>query len=204
VKYFWPARNNTVAMRNRKICLAILIILALMPALFLLLAHIKLRRFEGLRPGDWLPQARVLSQSRLWLETVSWRGTHTLLVVVTPGCPLCQREIESLASIAPTFPDLRIVLLSTRNDITGLQVPFPVYTDPDGAFLRKVRRLFTPAIYLVDPAGQVRYARIGQQDAREEKALFMQLLEPTHDSAPEPSRQFGFGNSRIMPMERHE
>jgi hypothetical protein len=163
-------------MINRKICLALLIALVLTPVLFLLWARSTLRRFDGLKAGDWLPEARVLSQDHSWLETVSWRGTPTLLVVVTPGCFSCRHEIESLASIAPLFPSLRIVLLSTRGDIAGLAAPFPVFTDPDGIFLQKVKKLFTPAIYWVNPSGQVGYARVGRRDADEEKALLTKLL----------------------------
>jgi len=116
-------------MRTRKIYLAILITFALMPALLLFLARGALRRYEGLKPGDRLPDARLLSQDRSQLDTASWRGTPTLLVIFHPGCPSCLLEIESLASIAPAFPELRIVLLSSLRDMSVLQSLFSIYYD---------------------------------------------------------------------------
>ncbi len=164
-------------MRKRKLGLAILSILAGLPALFLLLAQNSLKEFDGLKPGDRLPRARLQSVGQTWIETDAWAGTPTLLVVFQSGCSACRVELDSLSSIAPSFPDLRIALLSTQTEVAGMHTLFPIYVDPGGCFLSKVRRLATPALYWIDASGMVRYTRIGPRSATEEEGLVRRLLE---------------------------
>jgi peroxiredoxin len=164
-------------MRNRNIRIAILTLLAAMPALFLLLAQRSLRGYDGLQPGDLLPRARLQSMDRTWVETVTWRGTPTLLVVYQPGCKACRLELETLAAVAPSFPGVRIVLLSAKNELKGTLAPFPIYSDPGGSFLAKVRRLVTPTLYWIDASGLVRFTRVGHRNAGEEEELFRRLLQ---------------------------
>ncbi|MBZ5498587.1 MAG: TlpA family protein disulfide reductase [Acidobacteriia bacterium] len=163
-------------MRKRKLWMALLVVLAVMPALFLVLAQKSLKGFQGLHPGDAVPHARLQPVGRSSIDTGSWRGSPTLLVVFQPGCESCRLEIRSLASIAPSFPEVRIALLSTGSDSGGMRAPFPIYIDPEGRFLAKVRKLVTPALYWIDPAGQVRYARTGQRNAHDEEMLFRKML----------------------------
>jgi hypothetical protein len=161
-------------MKTQPLRLSLLIILVALPAVFLLLALKSVKEFEGLRPGDSLPRARLWSETGIAVETATWRDT--LLVVFQPGCEACLREIDDLASIAPRFPKVKIVLLSTAIDVEGLQAPFPIYVDPAGGFVRKVRRLITPAVYFVDATGTIRYARTGRRSAAEEEQLLRGLL----------------------------
>lgn len=156
-----------------------LIILAALPALFLLLAQHFHKKPAGLRPGDLLPGTRLQSTSPTWVETDSWLGTPTLLVVFQPGCSACRSEIDTLTSIAPLFPGVRIALLSTQSEIAGLHTPFPIYVDPGGCLLSKVSLLVTPAIYWIDASGRVRYSRVGPRSAREEESMVRKLLQET-------------------------
>jgi hypothetical protein len=164
-------------MRNRNIRIAILTLLAAMPALFLLVAQRSLRGYEGLQPGDLLPRAWLQAMDRTWVETGTWRGTPTLLVVYQPGCKACRLELETLVAVAPSFSGVRIVLLSAKNELTGMLAPFPIYSDPGGSFLAKVRRLVTPTLYWIDASGQVRFTRVGHRNAAEERELFRRLLQ---------------------------
>jgi hypothetical protein len=154
-----------------------LIFLAASPAIFLLLAQRSLKEYRGLRPGDVLPWARLQSMDRTWIETATWRGMPTLLVVYQPGCKACRLELESLVAISPSFPGVRIVLLSTKNELAGTAVPFPVYLDPGGDFIAKVRRLITPTLYWMDASGYVRFTRVGHRNAGEEEEVFRRLLQ---------------------------
>lgn len=162
-------------MRPRAVRLAFLIIVFVLPGLFVLLAQKILREFEGLHPGDMVPVARLWSADRLPVDTSSWRGNPTLLVVFQPGCDACRREIGILAVLAPSFPAVKIVLLSTTKEASGIQAPFPVYVDRDGTFLKRVRKLLTPTVYWIDGTGRIRYARAGQHGARAEEVLFRRL-----------------------------
>jgi hypothetical protein len=169
-------------MRTRTVRMTLLIILVSLPALFLVLAQISLKKFEGLRKGDPMPLAVLHTVDDVPVETASWHGAPTLLVVIQPGCEACRSEIDTLAAIAPSFPELHVVLLSTETDIEEMTAPFPVYIDRDGSFLKQVRKLITPAIYWMDASGKVRYARAGQHSEDEEKRLFRTLLEETYES----------------------
>jgi hypothetical protein len=169
-------------MRTRTARMTLLIFLVSVPVLFLVLAQISLKKFEGLRRGDQIPLAVLHTVDDVPVETASWLGAPILLVVIQPGCQACRNEIDTLAAIAPSFPELHIVLLSTETDIEEMTAPFPVYIDHDGNFLKQVRKLITPAIYWMDASGRVRYARAGQHSKDEEKSLFRMLSEETEES----------------------
>jgi len=164
-------------MGKRKLWLALLIAVAVTPVLIFFLADATLKDFEGLHPGDVLPLLPLQTAEGRSVETGAWRGVRTVLVVFQPGCDACRLEINGLESIAPSFPDVRIVLLSTEKSAAGMRPFFPIYVDPDGRFLKQVRKLVTPTIYWFDAIGEVRYARAGQRDAREEEGLFRRLMQ---------------------------
>jgi len=157
--------------------LALLIALAVTPMLVFFFADAMLKDFAGLHPGDRLPLLPLQTADGRSVPTSTWHGVRTVLVVFQPGCDACRLEINGLESIAPYFPEVRIVLLSTENSPAGIRPVFPVYVDPDGRFLKQVRKLVTPTIYWFDPLGQVRYARAGQRDAQEEEGLFRRLMK---------------------------
>ena len=164
-------------MKIRTVSIALLLFLVILPSLLLWRAHNSLKQYEGLRPGDTLPLARLQTPDGQPVETGSWFGTPTVLIVFNPDCQPCRSEIRNLASIAPRFPDLRIALLSTRTSPGSLQAAFPVYVDRDGAFLNRSQRLVTPALYWIGASGKIRYARLGQRDATEDEELFRKLQD---------------------------
>ncbi len=159
-------------MRTQTVSMALLIGLVTLPPLFLWQTRNSLKRFEGLHPGDAFPFARVQTNFGETVETSSWLGTPTLLVVFNPGCRPCRQEIRNLSSIAPKFPDVKIALLSTKTDVGSFQASFPIYVDREGILLARVQRLVTPALYWIGESGTVRYARIGERDAAHEEKLF--------------------------------
>jgi hypothetical protein len=67
----------------------------------------------------------------------------------------------------PLFPE---------TDICRVKTSLPIYTDPGGGFLKRVRKLVTPAVYWIDEKGTVRYARTGPRGAREEEVMFRRAL----------------------------
>jgi hypothetical protein len=162
-------------MTSRTVLLTLWIGLVTLTSLVMWRTHNTLRRLEGLHRGDSMPLARVRTPAGRFIETGSWLGTPTLLIVFNPECRPCQEEIGNLASIAPRFPHLKIALLSTKTDIGELSAPFPVYVDFNGGFLPRVQRLVTPAIYWIGASGKVLYARIGKRDAADEERLFRRL-----------------------------
>jgi hypothetical protein len=169
--------NYTVAMRNHKTCATWWLVLCSVLILLFGAGHCAAQRYRGLQAGDALPRARLQTSHDAWIDTESWRGTPTLLVVIHPGCAACAREIEGLAAIADTIPNLKVVLFSVRSEIRGLPMPFLLVADPDGAFHSKVRKLVTPVLYWVNAAGEVRYARAGWRPAVDEQKILLALME---------------------------
>ena len=163
----------TAGFTDAKVVALIGIILA--PILFLFFAERFVRENEGLRPGDVLPEAKLLSTDGSHVETHSWRGKPLLLVLILPACKACRAEIESLESIAPSFPDLKVVLLSLGSSLGASETPFPLVVDPSGDFVQKTRKLIVPTLYWIDADGKVLYARTGPRSPETEAATFRQL-----------------------------
>ena len=135
----------------------------------------------GLQPGDLLPEARLESLDGVPVQTVSWRGAPTLLVLFQPSCPACREEIHRLESIAPRLPEVRIVLVSLNGESPREGVPFPVLRDPHHSFVQRTRKLLVPTLYWIDSTGKVRYARTGLRSPASDLNLFRSLLEEIHD-----------------------
>jgi hypothetical protein len=164
-------------MRTHKTCASILVVSVSVLILLFMAGRFAAQRYRGLQAGDALPRARLQTSHDSWIETDSWRGSPTLLVVIHPGCAACAEEIEGLASIAGSIPGLRVVLFSVQSEIRGVTMPFLLVADPEGSFHGKVRRLVTPVLYWVSAAGKVRYARTGCRPAGEEKQVLQALME---------------------------
>ncbi len=110
------------------------------------------------------------------VETSSWRGTPTLLVLFQPGCRSCREQIRALTQIAPNLPQLRIVLLSVNGEPPAEEVPFTVCRDAGGAFLARTRRYMVPALYWIDSSGRVTYVRTGVRTPSSDLQVFERLL----------------------------
>lgn len=177
-------------MRTRTVRLALLMFLVSLPALFLVVAQISIEKYRGLSRGDLMPMAMLHTVEGVPVATGSWLGAPTLIVVFQPGCEACRREIDILAAIAPSFPEVHIALLSTAVDIGETTAPFPVYVDHQGVFLKQVRKLITPAIYWSDASGRIRYARAGLLGEDEGRRLFHELLAEANEAkAPSDARR---------------
>lgn len=135
----------------------------------------------GLQPGDFLPEAQLESLDGAPMQTASWRGAPTLLVLFQPSCPACREEIRGLESIAPQLPEVRIVLLSLNGEAPQDASSFPVLRNPDGLFVQRARKFLVPTLYWIDSFGRVTYARTGLRSAAFDLNLFRSLLKERHD-----------------------
>ena len=75
-----------------------------LPVLLVVCAHRTLRENQGLRQGDELPKARLRTAEGFPVDTDSWQGTMTLLVLFNPACKACEAEIHTLKKSLRSFP----------------------------------------------------------------------------------------------------
>ncbi len=156
---------------------ALIAILLAAPLVILFFAHRSVS--FGLKKGDMLPQAHLESMSGAKVDPASWRGIPTLLVLFNPDCPACEREIQSLAAMAPNVSGVRVVLLTLNGRPPKHAVEFQIVRDPDGAFVKRTRKLLVPTIYWIGGDGRVEYARTGSRSESEELTLIHSLQKPS-------------------------
>ena len=143
-------------MKRKELIEVALAAVVAVPTVILLLASRFAAEGKGLNPGQELPQAQLMRLDGQWVNTGSWRGSPTLLVLYRSTCRACEREILGLSSVALSIPRLRIVLLAM--DLAAPRVPteFPILIDPTDDFLKSVRKTIVPTLYLLDSEGRVR------------------------------------------------
>jgi len=132
-------------------------------------------RFQGLKPGDRLPRVRLVSPDGEPVDTGSWGGRPTLLILFDPACPACLSELDNIDALAPTMPSVRVAKLSTiprdRRDAGVV-----TYADPTGVLTRRMRRFAVPAVYWVSSDGRILYARSGARSLADDASTFYALL----------------------------
>jgi peroxiredoxin len=160
-----------------------------LPTLILLSAHRFAGDAAGLRLGDDIPVAQLRSLDGRFVDTRSWSGRQTLLVVFLSTCRACESEIQGLEKVARSLPELRVVLLAVDSAAPRLPTAFLVLSDPSGQFVRRVRRLIVPTLYVADARGKVVYVRSGQRDPDFELQILRELLK----RKSEESSESGYG-----------
>jgi hypothetical protein len=143
---------------------------------FFLLTSRFIRSREGIHVGEMVPAAVLRSSGGAATDTRLWRGSPTVLVLFQSACSACKEQIANLEVIAAGFPGLRFALLSLNGALPGEKVAFNVYFDPEGHFIRGMRRLRVPTLYWIDAAGKVKYVRTGCRTAASDAVLFRSLL----------------------------
>ena len=147
-------------------------------------------QFRGFKPGELLPCVRLVSPEGEPVDTHSWRGRPTLLMLYDPSCSACLNELDNIDVLAPAIPRLRIALLCTLPR-AGRETRADTYLDPTGVLTRRMRRFAVPAIYWIGPDGRIEYVRSGARSLPEDAAIFNKLLasrgtatvDATEDSA---------------------
>ncbi len=162
--------------RNASYLMALGAVLAV-PLLLLLAGHRFAGGTGGLKPGDALPESGLVGLDGRYVDTKSWRGTPTLLVLYRSTCDACRQEIDGLAHIAAALPKVRIVLLSLDSAAPRVTTGFQILSDPSGQFIRKMRKLVVPTVYLVNGEGGIVYVRTGRRSPQVELAILGQLLD---------------------------
>jgi peroxiredoxin len=143
---------------------------------------------EALAVGQTVPDfvAPALDGGQLaWRQ---FRETPVVLVVWASWCPHCQRELPILGRIAPDFPTVRVVTVTTaigrhpgpspREFMRERGLSFPVAID-DGhdriAAAFGVRSF--PTVYWIGRDGVVRTITVGENGAASVRASFRSLTE---------------------------
>ncbi len=161
--------------RKTSIAMALAAVIGV-PSLLFMVVHRFAGSGTGLQTGQMLPPAQLVALDGRLVDTRSWNGAPTLLVLFQSTCRACEREIEGLKEVASSFPGLGIHLLALDSAAPRIPTGFPVLADPSGQFLRKVRRVIVPTLYLLNTEGRVVYVRSGQRPPEYEIRVLTRLL----------------------------
>jgi len=183
----WRLQHCRGEYMNQHRCKAIVLAISIPGALLLfVLAGRSIHSTEGLSEGEVVPSAVLRSTDGTEINTRSWRGMPTVLVLFRSSCSACRKQIANLEAVAADCPELRIALLSLSSTAPAEKVSFTVYFDPEGDFVRQMRRLRVPTLYWIDADGRVKYVRTGCREAASDVSLFRSLLgnNPISNSSP--------------------
>jgi peroxiredoxin len=120
---------------------------------------------------------------------VRWRdreGSPTVLVVWAAWCPYCQRLLPALARVAPDFPDVRVLTVTTsigrrpgptpQELVERHGLAFPVAVDDaDNALARALGVSRYPTVYWVGRDGAVRGVSEGETSEAALRQAFAML-----------------------------
>lgn len=124
-----------------------------------------------------------------------YRGKVVLLNFWGTWCEPCRKELPALQASYEQLREQGFVVVgvnltdgeytrgNTAADIRSFLdtygVTYPIAMDVEGEVARSYRLFPLPTSYFVDPAGQIRYIKVGELTADEVTALFTQLQEQT-------------------------
>ncbi len=120
---------------------------------------------------------------------VSWRdvrGTPVALVVWASWCPHCQRELPVVARVAPEFPGVRVLTVTTaiglhpgpspEEFVRSQHLAFPVAVDDASQTLAQSLGIRSfPTVYWVGGEGRVRALTEGERGEDAVRASFRAL-----------------------------
>lgn len=172
--------------RRRPVAAAVVLsAIVALPVLILLVTNTLLGSRAGIPVGQRVPAALLVTTAGEWIDTAAWVGSPRILVLFHARCPACQRQIRSLEAIVrerPLVPAAAIVLVSldpeaeAREFARSFGGPFTVAIDPSGKFVRPLRRVAVPTLYLLDAERRVARARSGRADRSYDEALVEALV----------------------------
>ena len=138
-----------------------------------------------------------------WLNSppLTAEGLRGKVVVVsfwTYSCINCLRAIPYVRAWAKTYRDQGLVVIGVHTPefafekkianvekaVTALQVDYPVAIDNDFAIWRAFFNHYWPALYVVDPKGQIRYHHFGEGEYARGEQVIRQLLAEAGQSVP--------------------
>ena len=138
-----------------------------------------------------------------WLNSppLTAEGLRGKVVVVsfwTYSCINCLRAIPYVRAWAKTYRDQGLVVIGVHTPefafekkianvekaVTALQVDYPVAIDNDFAIWRAFFNHYWPALYVIDPKGQIRYHHFGEGEYERGEQVIRQLLAEAGQSVP--------------------
>jgi thiol-disulfide isomerase/thioredoxin len=105
----------------------------------------------------------------------AWRGEvgqYTVIDFAASWCGPCWRTLPKLASVASERPDLRFLVISVDEEVSGrdylverLDLEMPVLWDGDYAITEHYQPSAMPATFVISPDGEVVYSHAGSAEA---------------------------------------
>ncbi len=144
-------------------------------------------RSEPIRPGDRIPEfsgPALFGGGRVgWSDAA---GSKAVLSIWAPWCPHCQAELPVLSRVLASYPDVKLVTITTMIGAEPGPTPdgymhahgltFPVAVDDGrGTLMRALGVQYFPTIYFVNSDGTVSREIEGEAAESELRALIEAL-----------------------------
>jgi len=122
------------------------------------------------------------------LSLAQWRGKPVLVTFWATDCPSCIQEVNDFIDLYQQFHSngLEIIAIAMAYDppnhvveMTKMkQIPYPVALDLRSEHARAFGGVpFTPTTFLIDPAGNIVFSKVGRFDLTAMQQRLQQLLK---------------------------
>lgn len=104
------------------------------------------------------------------VSLASWQAAHPGQAVAlhfwADWCPICRAEEHSVSRLSQDWPVLSVAMQSgdaarVQRVLTQRQLAWPTAIDADGQIAKRYGLAAVPALVVIDPQGQIRFATVG-------------------------------------------
>ena len=142
--------------------------------------HTALRGLQTYRGNPLPPDMQLADLDGSRYDLSKLRERVILVNFWASWCPPCVREMPSMQRLKEKMADRPFTILAVnmaesnaevRAFIDKTRIDFPVLMDRDGAMLKRWKVIVFPTSFVIDPAGRIRYAVLGELEWDSPEAL---------------------------------
>jgi cytochrome c biogenesis protein CcmG/thiol:disulfide interchange protein DsbE len=158
-------------LKHKAVILLIILVLGIAAAFFLLKHD---ESSEVMRIGKIVPDIELVDNNHNTVRLSELRGSVLLINVWASWCGPCIDELPSIENLFRHFsgnPQFKFISILFKDDRKSAQVymeknnyTFPVYINPDGSMVKKLRITGVPETFIIDKKGILRDKVIGPEE----------------------------------------
>ena len=140
---------------------------------------------EKLPIDEKIPEFSLKDEKGEMVNLTRGKPVKKLFLFFKPKCAACRMELANLQYLAKHLSRERIELFAisevseeeTKKFLKVYAINFPVLIDPDKS-LRKIFKFYgTPAFFLIDEEGVIKYGRVGYKKIAFDEMLIKEFLQ---------------------------